>query len=988
VHNLRSLIGFGLTVSVIYVVAAHLGFRVAVVAEQVTTVWAPTGIAQAALLLWGLRLWPFVWLGAFLANVSTNLPLAAAGGIATGNTLEAVAAAWALTRFTGFDPALRRVRDAIAFIVIASTTATILSASIGTAVLCASGAQPWNRYGDIWADWWLGDLLGSLIVAPVLLTTLRARPGLRRQQILETAVWVASSMIAAALVFGPLFAATTVRLPLAFVVFPFVIAAAVRLGQPATALVLVGTAGVAITSTILGSGPFASSPFHERLVLAQVFMGVLAGSGMLLAAALTERRIAERRRAAVYGVGDTLARSVTLDAAIPAMLRVIGETLNWQVGAVWLLDGDAALLRCQAVWARDPSEAPEFIALTRRTTFPSGLGLPGRVWQTGQPAWIEDVVDDRNFPRAPIARKEGLHGAFAFPISFGDQFLGVVEFFNTTVSAPDQDLLATMALVGHEIGQFINRKQVEGAVADNQSRTRAILETALDAIISMDHHGRISEFNSAAERMFGRRRDDVIGCDLAEVVIPERLRAAHRGAVLARMTGGTSGFVDRRFETVGLRATGEEFPVEVSITRVPTDPPMFTGFVRDVTARVAAERDREQLLERELVARREAETANRAKDDFLATLSHELRTPLNAIVGWTRMLLDGTLDQTTARRALEIIDRNAQTQVQLVGDILDVSRIITGKLSLDVRPVDLGTIVGTVLDGVRPAAAAKRIRVRSKLSAAARVTRGDPHRLQQIVWNLVSNAIKFTPDGGAIDVELSERPGSICIIVSDSGAGIAPEFLGRIFDRFSQADSSSTRAHGGLGLGLAIVRHLVELHGGTVRASSEGLGRGASFTVELPTLTQDFADAAQSGSESEDRRAAAGEVSLNGCRVLVVEDETDASDLIATVLTRAGAAVDVVASVGSALAAVRGSRPDVLLSDIGIPGDDGYVLIREVRKQESQGGDHLPAAAVTAYARSEDRRRALDAGFDGFIPKPVQPGVVVRTVRDLWQSRR
>jgi signal transduction histidine kinase len=323
---------------------------------------------------------------------------------------------------------------------------------------------------------------------------------------------------------------------------------------------------------------------------------------------------------------------------------------------------------------------------------------------------------------------------------------------------------------------------------------------------------------------------------LADLLIPPDLRDRHREGVRHYLVTGEGPFIDRRVETSAYHADGHEFPVEVSITRVPEGhPPRFTGFVRDLTARARAERERAELLERALIARAEAERANRAKDEFLATLSHELRTPLNAIVGWTRMLLDGTMDGRSARHALEVIDRNAHVQVQLVADILDVSRIITGTLHMNVRPVDLGTVIGAALDAVRPASDAKTIRIHTRLDAPARLTEGDPQRLQQIVWNLLANAVKFTPVGGLVEVELVETgQNGVRMTVRDNGAGIEPSFLPHVFDRFRQADGSVSRQHGGLGLGLAIVRHLVELHGGTVQAHSDGPGTGASFIVELP----------------------------------------------------------------------------------------------------------------------------------------------------------
>jgi PAS domain S-box-containing protein len=620
--------------------------------------------------------------------------------------------------------------------------------------------------------------------------------------------------------------------------------------------------------------------------------------------------------------------------------------------------------------------------------FTRGIGLPGRVWATGQAAWIENVLHDANFPRASVAGEAGVHGAFGFPICLGERILGVIECFNRGVMTPDSDLLRTMSTVGNQIGQFIGRKREETAVADGQRRTAAILETALDAVVGMDHLGLITDFNPAAVRTFGHSREAAVGRQLAELLIPPALRDKHQEGLRHYLATGAGPFIDARVETMGYHADGHEFPVEISITRVSSeDPPMFTGFVRDLTARMQAEREREQLLHREATARSEAEAANRAKDEFLATLSHELRTPLNAIVGWTRMLLDGTMDGRSTRRALEVIDRNAHLQVQLVADILDVSRIITGGLRLDLQPVDLGVVIGAALDAVRPAADAKKVQLRPRLAGSARVIQGDPQRLQQVVWNLLANAVKFTATGGIVRVELLDAgTWGIRIKVHDDGAGIEADFLPHVFDRFRQADGSVSREHGGLGLGLAIVRHLVELHGGTVHADSPGRGRGSTFTVALPRLEPALVT---TGSDEPGRGRATEPAhesqtpTLNGYRVLVVDDQEDARDLMTMILTAAGAQVEVASSVADALRHLDAARPDVLLADIGMPGADGYVLIGEVRKRDTRSGHHLPAAAITAYAAAQDRQRVIAAGFDLHVPKPISRSAIVEAVLSI-----
>ncbi len=383
---------------------------------------------------------------------------------------------------------------------------------------------------------------------------------------------------------------------------------------------------------------------------------------------------------------------------------------------------------------------------------------------------------------------------------------------------------------------------------------------------------------------------------------------------------------------------------------------------------------------------KEAQEANRMKDEFLATLSHELRTPLNAIVGWAHVLRGGPLDKAVVARAVDTIDRNARTQAQLISDILDVSRIVTGKLRLSVGPVEMPAVVEGAVESARPAAAVKEIRIETEIDPAAGAVSGDNDRLQQVVANLLSNAIKFTPKGGGIKVRLSPLPGEVEILVEDTGVGIAPEYLPRLFERFRNPDASTTRAHGGIGLGLAIVRHLVELHGGQVSATSGGRGQGALFRVRLPRPDM-RGGVLGPGLGATDARPALGRLgtlpSLEGVRVLVVDDEKDAREVIIAVLEQRGARVFEAASVEEALAVIEQERPDVLVSDIGLPEEDGYSLMRRIRALPRERGGAIPAAALTAYARTEDRMQALLAGFQIHIPKPVQPAELIAVVASL-----
>ncbi len=407
------------------------------------------------------------------------------------------------------------------------------------------------------------------------------------------------------------------------------------------------------------------------------------------------------------------------------------------------------------------------------------------------------------------------------------------------------------------------------------------------------------------------------------------------------------------------------------------------------------EQERALLLESEQSARQEAEATNRIKDEFLATLSHELRTPLNAILGWTHMLRLGQLGEADAARALETIERNARSQVQLIEDLLDVSRIISGKLRLEVRPIELSEVIEAAVDAVRPGAGAKGIRLQVLVDPQAGPVSGDADRLQQVVWNLLSNAVKFTPKGGRVQVRLERVNSHIEIAISDSGKGIEADFLPHIFDRFRQADQSSTRSHGGLGLGLAIVNQLVELHGGTVHAQSPGLGLGSTFVVHLPRMATRQSD--ERPEQAERRHPTAGGAApgargfdcpqeLDGLRVLIVDDEADTRDLLRAVLERCGSRVMSAGTASEGLSAFQSWRPEVLVSDIGMPGEDGYALITKVRAWEAQQAPQdarVPAIALTAYARVEDRVQALRAGFQVHVPKPIEPVELIAFVASL-----
>jgi PAS domain S-box-containing protein len=421
-------------------------------------------------------------------------------------------------------------------------------------------------------------------------------------------------------------------------------------------------------------------------------------------------------------------------------------------------------------------------------------------------------------------------------------------------------------------------------------------------------------------------------------------------------------------------------------------PTRFDGVTLDITELKIAEQRRDQLLAAERSAREEVEYVSRMKDEFLATLSHELRTPLNAILGWSQILTRGPLDSDDAKQGLEAIERNARAQTQMIEDLLDMSRIISGKVRLDVQTTVLSDVVAQAVQSVRPSAEVKGVRLMTVLDPYAGPVAGDPGRLQQVVWNLLTNAIKFTPKGGKIQIVLERVNSHLELSVSDDGEGIEPAFLPYVFERFRQADASTTRRHGGLGLGLNIVKQLVELHGGSVRAKSQGKGKGSTFTIMLPVSASTLPTGSDQQFDRQHPRTSSFAKSIveppriDGLRVLVVDDDTDARQVMSRILANGGAIVTTASSVAEAMAKLQRDLPEIILSDIGMPGEDGYELIRKIRSLAPAKGGRIPAVALTAFARSEDRQRALLAGFQMHVAKPVEPSELLTVCSSIAQS--
>ncbi len=508
----------------------------------------------------------------------------------------------------------------------------------------------------------------------------------------------------------------------------------------------------------------------------------------------------------------------------------------------------------------------------------------------------------------------------------------------------------------------------------------AVLEGTPDAIFVKDLDGRYLMVNSSCARFIGKPKEQIIGSRDEELYPPETACRFVEADRRIFETGRTQVFEG---EATARDGAMQSFRVTKGVVRDSAGHVVgLFGISHDMTERRRAEEERLRRA-REQAARAEAEESSRMKDLFLATLSHELRTPLTAIYGWASMIDDMALEEATVRKGIKIIRRNAEQQRHIIEDIFDASGIITGKLRVETCPVDLAQVACAAVDAVRPLVASKGVRLSCDFGSLSAVVMGDPYRLQQVVWNLLSNAVKFTPSGGEVTVEVERLPDRLRLTVSDTGPGISPDFLPHIFERFRQADNSSARTHGGLGLGLALVKHLVELHGGSVGAQSGGNGSGAAFTVDLPPAPVARSEMPVTVEEPERREVESPSRALDGLRVLLVDDHEDTLQLLSMFLRGQGAQVTAVNSAARALERLTQARPDVLISDVGMPGGDGYELMRKIRNSASERDRRTPAVALTAYASDDDRRLAFDAGFDAHLAKPFEPATLVAMLAGL-----
>jgi PAS domain S-box-containing protein len=719
---------------------------------------------------------------------------------------------------------------------------------------------------------------------------------------------------------------------------------------------------------------------------------------------ISERRRAERLRNVRLSTTQILVQSSSLQEAAPGLLRSIGEGLGWEVGTLWRVDQDAEVLRCEQVWHTPSVQVPEFEALTREQLFAPGIGLPGRVWADRKPAWIADVIVDPNFPRAPVADREGLHGAFAFPVLLGGEVLGVVEFFSHGIREPDDDVLEMAATIGGQIGLLLERQRAEAQLRSSERVARFLAEASAALAVLTDYESTLRQVAQLAVPFFA----DWCAVDMAEPdgslrrlavahVDPEKLRCANelyqrypprpddpRGAYHVLHTGQSEMGADisdallvaaaqdeehlrilreaglRSYICVPLRVRGQTLGVITFITA--ESGRHYTAqdlqLAEDLAHRAAVAIDNAQLLQ-------ELRMADRKKDEFLATLAHELRNPLAPIRNTLALLKMAGTDRAVIGQAQDMMERQVAHLVRLVDDLMDVSRIMRGKIDLKKAPVDLTTVVSRAAEIAGPMIDAQGHHLTISLPPEPLLIEGDEIRLAQVVANLLNNASKYADRPGRIWLTGRREGREVVLRVKDQGIGLAPEMLHQVFDLFVQVSRLGERAQGGLGIGLSLCKRLVELHGGTITAHSEGPGKGSEFVVRLPALLN--AGTGDNGESSphhvQPRR------DLPRRRVLCVDDNLDACMSLALMLRLHDQEVEMAHDGLAALDKARSYRPDIILLGISLPGLDGYEVCKRLR--EEPGLANVRIVALTGWGQEEDRRRSQEAGFDLHVTKPI-----------------
>jgi PAS domain S-box-containing protein len=678
---------------------------------------------------------------------------------------------------------------------------------------------------------------------------------------------------------------------------------------------------------------------------------------------ISRRRRTEQRQSAQYAVTRALAESATINEAALSILQSVCENLGWEVGAFWSVERGLNVIRCVEIWHAPSVDVEEFESLCRRITFAQGMGLPGYVWSNAAPVWIADLAHSEIFQRRAAAIKGNLRSAFGFPLVLGGEVLGMVEFLSDEVRPPDDELLKMMAAIGSQMGQFINRKQAESELQASEERYRSLADAMPQIVWTARPDGYLDYYNQRWFEYTGTTMEQTAGWGWQPVLHPDDVELALRRWATA-VTTGESYQIEYRFK----RAADGQYRWHLG-RGVP---------MRDAEGRIVKWFGTSTDIDDRKRAEEAAQESNRAKDNFLATLSHELRTPLTPIIGWLHMMRSGMIPTKEFDYSLAIIDKNSHTLMRIINDLIDMSAIMSGKMRIESLPVSLPSVLREAIETVKPEADKRRLRIETDgCDEDALTVLGDRVRLVQIFWNLLTNAIKFSHDDAIVSVRCEAESDELLVVVEDEGEGIRTDFLPFVFERFRQADESKTREHGGLGIGLALVKSFVAAHGGRVVAESAGVERGSRFTVYLPRF-RSHADS-ETAALADD---ALEETSLTpGAHLLLVEDAEDTLTLLQTALGRRGYRTTACDSAAEALHVAAKTKFDLIVSDIGLPQMDGYVLLRRLR--EMQHLRDVPAIALTGYAAQKDAAASLEAGFSAHLAKPIDPSELIAAIETL-----
>ncbi len=969
-------------VAATYFVTGKLGLLLAIPPGVATVLWPPSGIALAAVMLWGYRVWPGVWVGSLLVNIGTVFDptgfwsalgsLGVTGAIATGSTLQAMLGAFVVQRVLGSTHPFGKATHVAIFIGLMMASC-VVAATLGATSLAVGGNIAWSVFPTTWWTWWTGDLTGILLLAPILLGW-RSAFWIRweRQRVIEAILLLIVVYVVGQTVLGGWSWFGDSRYP-PFPLIPVILWAAFRFGQGGVAISMLLVSSMAIWGVLHHVGPFVQATLNESLFLAQAFVGVISGTGLVLAAALTEQKQTERYLTVHYGVARALATSATLQEGAHAIFKPVCEQLGWHHAGLWSVDREARVLRCVTTWHVPSVQFPEFEAISRQLTFAPGVGLPGRVFGSAQPSWVVDVRQDSNFPRAPIAVREGLRGACAFPILHDGDVLGVFEFFSTRERQPDQDVLELMASIGNQISQFMEQRRTAEAVQDSTIRISAILESVMDCIVTIDDQGTIVEFNSAAEKTFGYDRRDVIGKPMAELIIPPALRQAHYRGFQRHLATGQSALLNQRVEMPAMRADGTEFPVELAITRLPlAGKPLFSGFLRDLTARKQAEEERQRMA---------VEVQKAAKLESLgilaAGIAHDFNNLLTAVVSnlyLVRTALDPSAPEGQRLRQAEEACLHAQT---LTKQLLTFAK---GGVPVK-QPLSLGDLLVRWVDF---ALGGSTSRADYAVSPELWRVDGDEGQLNQVINNLVINAKEAMPKGGTISVgarNITLGPESrvplaagpyVQVTIHDQGPGIPAHDLPNIFDPFF------TTKPRGSGLGLTTSYAIVKKHDGYIAIGSEP-GSGSTAFIYLPASTHPVAPPVHIPSQAP-----------GGGNILLMDDEATIRDAAGAILTQAGWAVACVPDGREAVEryrqALREERPfDVVILDLTVPGAMGG---QEAVGQLCALDPQVAAIVSSGYSNDPVVSEFRVYGFVARLTKPYDPNDLIDLVSRVMREKK